>query len=112
MKMISRDTLNGNEGILSFRSELESSAHSEHQDISVNVADRGGRISFNPVASCLADQISAKQIWIIKKLAKTAILDANEFSWKWFNCECAELSKQAAEFIIEALETEAAEVNN
>ena len=37
--MISRDTFKGNEGILSFRSELKSSARSDHKDIDKAIAN-------------------------------------------------------------------------
>ncbi len=59
---------------------------------------------FNPMARSLYDLVSAKQIQIARVLATAKDLCANGVAEELFDCELNELSKSAAQILIDHLE--------
>ena len=62
------------------------------------------RASSHPQARYFGDLISSKQIQMAGSLSRSAGIDENDFAQKIFDCEIGELSKLAAEILIEKLE--------
>ncbi len=63
--------------------------------------------NFNPMARSLYDLVSAKQIQIARVLASAKSLCANAAAEDLFDCELGELSKTAAQILIDHLENSA-----
>lgn len=58
----------------------------------------------NPIAKSLYDLVTAKQLGMIRAIAREIRIDANEESNKLMNCRIDELSKQAASDLIQHLQ--------
>lgn len=101
--MISRETLPAESRILNFRENSYGTEKPDRSFLESGVAAGAVPSFFCPMASCLADQVSARQIHIVRGLAREISLDENELSWELFDCDFTELSRQAAERLIEYL---------
>jgi hypothetical protein len=66
--------------------------------------DNGGGFPSNPMASSLADQITAKQLGMIKAIAREIGIDADEECRGLLQCTTDELSKRAASQFIKHLQ--------
>ena len=61
---------------------------------------------FQALATCLGDQVSARQVALARGLAGKAGIDEDRLSWRLFSCDFSELSKRGAEQLIEHLRLE------
>ena len=61
--------------------------------------------SANPLASSLADCLSSRQLIHARKTARWAGVNADNVSLEMFDCYLSELSRSAAEYLIEYLES-------
>ncbi len=66
--------------------------------------DNDGGFPSNPMASSLADQVTAKQLGMIKAIAREIGIDADEESRSLLQCTTDELSKRAASQFIKHLQ--------
>ncbi len=61
---------------------------------------------FNPVAKSLSDLVTAKQLGMIRAIAREIGIDSQEFCQEHFDCVPDELSKKAASALIQKLQDE------
>jgi len=84
-----------------YKREFEAFDRGETQAISESTAQPA-----NPVASSLGELITAKQLGMIRAIARESGLDAETECMKQFRCSVAELSRRAASKLIDRLKTE------
>ena len=100
--MISRETIPSHDGLLQHDGSIDAFGSRDFEEMSLGELMPG--LTFNAIAYCLADQVSAKQVQIVRSLTAEAEIDVNELTWNLFDCDFAELSKKAAERLIAYLE--------
>ncbi len=74
------------------------------QDGSVASADDAGDFPANPVARSLGDLVTAKQLGMIRAIAREGNLDADEECYSVMSCSTGELTKRAASSLIRHLQ--------
>jgi hypothetical protein len=76
----------------------------EHDDVFAPVAKPEIRASIDPVAKSLGDMVTAKQLGMIRAIARERSIEADAECTSFLGCKVDELSKRAASEFIEHLQ--------